>query len=194
MDIRIDTTEKHYLLALARQVLEVAAKEKRALKKDEIPPLPSAQGALLENMGAFVTYHLEQELRGEAQRQLRGCIGLMQVDFPLWQSVLKMAYSAACEDHRFGPITEEELPFIHHEITILGPIFPSKKEDIILGKHGIILQAHHRRAVFLPHVPIEQGWDMHTTLVHLCRKAGLPKNTWQDDNTEFFCFEGLIIQ
>jgi len=34
--------------------------------------------------------------------------------------------------------------------------------------------------VFLPQVATEQGWDLATTLTHLCRKAGLPGDAWRE--------------
>ncbi len=188
MNLIINDVEKKYLLDLVKQALLVAVKEKRRLNQDELAPIPN--GILNEKMGAFVTYHKQIN----NTNNLRGCIGLMQAEYPLWLSVLAMAYSAAVEDHRFSPIIEAEIPAIHYDITVLGPSFPSSKEQIVLGKHGIILKAQGRSAVFLPHVPIEQGWDLETTLAHLAIKAGLPKNIWQEDLCEFYCFEGLVLQ
>ena len=36
-----------------------------------------------------------------------------------------------------------------------------------------------RRALFLPQVAPEQGWDRDTMLDHLARKAGLPTDAWR---------------
>jgi AMMECR1 domain-containing protein len=41
------------------------------------------------------------------------------------------------------------------------------------------LEKNGRHAVFLPQVAPEQGWDLATTLAHLCRKAGLPNDAWR---------------
>jgi AMMECR1 domain-containing protein len=45
-------------------------------------------------------------------------------------------------------------------------------------------------ALYLPQVPPEQGWDLAATLLHLCRKAGLPDDCWQRDDARFEVFAG----
>jgi AMMECR1 domain-containing protein len=42
-------------------------------------------------------------------------------------------------------------------------------------------------------VPIEQGWNLQETFEHLCRKVGLPANTWQENETIFHWYEGLVL-
>jgi len=44
----------------------------------------------------------------------------------------------------------------------------------------VILEKGSHRAVFLPHVATEQGWDRQTMLEQLSRKAGLPANGWRE--------------
>jgi AMMECR1 domain-containing protein len=43
----------------------------------------------------------------------------------------------------------------------------------------VFLTKDGRRAVFLPQVATEQGWDRATMLEHLSRKAGLPSDAWR---------------
>lgn len=174
-------------------------------------------GNLQKKMGAFVSYffvneqknnpvtpvnHMNQETRRDnaktsqkaPEKMLRGCIGMMIGQFPLWHTVADMAYKAAREDTRFRPISEKELPFIIYDITALEPLsLCPDKNKIELGKHGIMLQANGRQAVFLPHVPTEQGWTLEQTFEQLCYKAGLSKNTWQDANTLIYWYEGLLL-
>ena len=45
-------------------------------------------------------------------------------------------------------------------------------------------------ALYLPQVPVEQGWDLQATLVNLCRKAGLPDDAWHRDDARFYVFTG----
>ena len=52
-------------------------------------------------------------------------------------------------------------------------------KDIVLGTHGVLLTKSGRRAVFLPQVATEQGWDRETMLGELCRKAGLDAGCWR---------------
>jgi len=54
-----------------------------------------------------------------------------------------------------------------------------------------VLAKGRRRAVFLPQVAPEQGWDLATTLEHLACKAGLPADAWRED-CEFQVFEAEI--
>ena len=45
-------------------------------------------------------------------------------------------------------------------------------------------------ALFLPQVPLDEGWDLETTLIHLSRKAGLPDDAWQSEGARFYVFAG----
>ena len=47
--------------------------------------------------------------------------------------------------------------------------------------------------MFLPKIPIEQGWDLTTTLEHLSVKAGLNAHAWQQD-CSLLIFEGFEIK
>jgi AMMECR1 domain-containing protein len=65
--------------------------------------------------------------------------------------------------------------------------------DIVIGRHGMVLELRGRSAVFLPQVAPEQGWDLATTLTHLAYKAGLPGNAWQDPKATFTVFEAVVF-
>lgn len=191
MNITINDMEKTFLFNLVELVLHTAVTEERFITEKEVPSIPV--GILQEKMGAFVTYSLYSKANPK-HKDLRGCIGLMQAEHPLWVNVARMAYSAAREDTRFMPISKEELDRIDFDITVLGPfsVCPNK-DDIILGKHGIMLEARGTHAVFLPQVPTEQNWTLQETFEHLCAKAGLPKNAWQEEGTLFYWYEGLVL-
>jgi AMMECR1 domain-containing protein len=45
-------------------------------------------------------------------------------------------------------------------------------------------------ALFLPQVPLEEGWDREELLVNLCRKAGLGDDAWQRSDARFYVFAG----
>jgi AMMECR1 domain-containing protein len=63
-------------------------------------------------------------------------------------------------------------------ISVLSPVSPIRAEDVIVGRHGLIISQHGRRGLLLPQVPIEHGWDRITFLEQTCHKAGLPLNAW----------------
>ena len=125
--------------------------------------------------------------------RLRGCIGSIYPIRPLYREVMSRAQDAALNDRRFKPVKKEEVKDLHIEISVLTPPRSVKSwRDIEIGKHGIILEKGGGRAVFLPQVAPEQGWDRETTLTHLSRKAGLSGDAWKT-GTEFYVFEAQIF-
>jgi AmmeMemoRadiSam system protein A len=90
--------------------------------------------------------------------------------------VEEMALSAALHDPRFYPVTAEELANIDIEISVLSPLRKiTDTNEIVLGKHGILIQQGHHSGVFLPQVATETGWSLEEFLGHCSRdKAGLP--------------------
>jgi AmmeMemoRadiSam system protein A len=141
--------------------------------------------------GAFVT--LRGGLSGSGN--LRGCIGRIESDQRLLKSLPEIAADSAFRDPRFPPVQISELAEITIELTILSPpVSTPSKDRIIIGTHGIILHADGRKAVFLPQVAVEQGWDVDQTLIHLCKKAGLPPTRYTQPGIELSVFEGKIIK
>jgi len=86
------------------------------------------------------------------------------------------------------------LPDLHFEISAYAsaPRPVSSYEDIVLGQHGMVLEKGTRRALFLPQVAPEQGWDLHETLTHLAMKAGLPSDGWKE-GCRFSVFEAIVF-
>jgi AmmeMemoRadiSam system protein A len=135
--------------------------------------------------GAFVTL--------KRQGHLRGCIGSIYPRQPLWHAVVGNAIHAAVHDHRFPPVKREETGDLDIEISVLtAPRDIAGPEAFHVGTHGIILEKHGKRAVFLPQVAPEQGWDREETLSHLARKAGLPADAWRE-GTRFWVFEAQVF-
>jgi AMMECR1 domain-containing protein len=73
------------------------------------------------------------------------------------------------------------------------PVPVESFEDIVIGKHGVIIDREGRRAVFLPQVAPAQGWDRAETLTHLSRKAGLPPDAWKE-GASFLVFLAEVIE
>jgi AmmeMemoRadiSam system protein B/AmmeMemoRadiSam system protein A len=139
-------------------------------------PLPVWQGEsrrLQADGAVFVTLK-------EKNGRLRGCIGSLQAHQPLHRSVAHNAVAAASKDPRFRPVTPGELPNLDVEVTILSPMEPlGSIEEIVIGRDGLYLEASGRSSVFLPQVPVEQGWDLQTYLAELAMKAGLGADAWK---------------
>ena len=122
---------------------------------------------------AFVTLH--------QLSRLRGCIGQLTANRPLYKTIIDMTVSAALHDGRFAPVSPEELATIDIELSILSPLEPIEKAtNIALGHHGILIEKGRHRGVFLPQVATETGWDLETFLGHCSRdKAGLDWDGWK---------------
>ena len=173
--LELTAAERGFLRELAWRAVAAAA-------DNEPTPDPEAlarasgvpwSDRLAQLRGVFVTLH--------AGGRLRGCIGTIEGLRPLAAAVAASGRAAAVEDPRFPPVTSDELSNITLEISVLTPLRAvTAIEEIEVGRHGILLGKQGRQAVFLPQVATEQGWDLTTTLHHLCRKAGLPPDAWHD--------------
>jgi AmmeMemoRadiSam system protein A len=164
------------MLAMARAAIAAA------LSQEETAPLLEPDDPLLScRAGVFVTLRQKSRLRESGPGQLRGCIGHMQADQPLAQVVPEMAVQAATGDPRFEPMKPEELAGVTIEIAILSCLSPLESRDQIeIGKHGLVLTGGWRRALLLPKSPLIYGWDLDQYLANLHRKAGLPVGYWPE--------------
>ena len=190
----LDEKERATLLRLARASLEAAVRKGSfdPQVKKTVPVVPSLE----RKAGAFVTLKCKMSDgarcvgRGD---DLRGCIGTIEPADSVYNTVAMRAASAAIEDTRFPhTVSVAELPFITIEISVLTPPVPVKSPDeIVIGKHGIILSDGWNRATFLPQVAPEQGWDKETTLRHLAVKAGLDANAWK--RAEYRVYEAIVF-
>lgn len=171
--------ERKELTALARTTLEHHVTGRR--QPEYLPPTVrlKADGA------SFVTLN-------DKDGNLRGCIGNIFPTMPLAGSVIMNARSAASRDPRFPPVRGDELAGLHLEVTVLSPLEPLQDiKTIRIGAHGLYLEKGGNSAVFLPQVPVEQGWDLTTYLEQLALKAGLPKDGWKGARLSLFTAEIL---
>ncbi|MEW6745800.1 MAG: AmmeMemoRadiSam system protein B [Planctomycetota bacterium] len=180
---QLSVEDRATLLRLARETLL------HALQKGELPA-PASLGisishTLREPRGAFVTL--------KEDGVLRGCIGQVYPGPPLYQAVMQMAVNSALRDTRFTPVQLDEYPRLTFEISVLTVPSPiASRDEIVLGKHGIILTKGGRTALFLPQVAPEQGWNLEETLSHLAQKAGLPQQAWRE-GASFLVFEAEVF-
>jgi AmmeMemoRadiSam system protein B/AmmeMemoRadiSam system protein A len=173
--------EKEALIRLAKKSVETAVREKKLYE-----PPASEFPTLLEERGVFVTL--------KEKGELRGCIGLITVEKPLYLGVRDAATFAALRDRRFPPVTVGELPQLEYEISVLTPfrrVFDVK--EIRVGRDGLLMIRGGNEGVLLPQVPTEQGWDRKTFLEEASRKAGLPRQAWQDEATDIFAFSAIVF-
>ena len=140
------------------------------------------RGELVMPAGAFVTVN-NTGRRARSEGRLRACMGVMDAQQPLVDAVIQAALWAA-NDPRFPPLALDELENVEIEVSVLSPMKSVRSPRFIrVGEHGVVLAKDGRRAVFLPQVATEQGWNRDTMLDQLSLKAGLPKKAWQQGAT-----------
>lgn len=157
----------------------------------DIPQPPqttfASDSVVFRRLGAFVTLHLNGNLRG--------CIGNIIGREPLYATVWHMARAAAFEDPRFPPLSLSEWPRVNLEISVLDELTPCPDPQAVeVGRHGLVLQYAGRSGVFLPQVPVEQGWDRLAYLDNLCLKAGLPTGTWKQPGAQLYWYEAAVFK
>ena len=157
--------DQQRLLRHARRAIAARLEDRRL-------ELLASPGALAEPAAAFVTIRLGD--------RLRGCIGSIEDDEPLAEVVARCAADAATRDPRFPPLPFSSLSDVSLEISVLTPFRrvddPAEME---VGRHGVMIEQGPNRALLLPQVAGEWGWDRETLLSQTCLKAGLPADAWR---------------
>lgn len=122
----LNASEKKELLKIARDALEKYVRTGKQLD------VSASDERLAQVQGAFVTLTIHGTLRG--------CIGNIIGQEPLYETVRDMAIAAASQDPRFSPVTPAELKNIDIEISVLSvPRRIKDASEIILGQHGVIV-------------------------------------------------------
>jgi AmmeMemoRadiSam system protein A len=159
--------EEKELLKIARETLE------SYLSEGKIPHFEVKSESLKEEMGAFVTL--------KKKGRLRGCIGHVEANKPLYEVVSEMAITAATQDPRFSPVTLDELSEIDIEISVLSPLKKVNNiEEIKVGRDGLVIKKGFASGLLLPQVPVEWGWSREEFLRQVSLKAGLPPDAWKE--------------
>ncbi len=123
--------------------------------------------------GAFVTLRIDQGLRG--------CIGSIFPEAPLYKAVRDNALRSAFADPRFPPLDPVEFAGISIEISVMGPVTRVVDlNEIEVGRDGLIIRRGGRAGLLLPQVATEYGWSREEFLSHTCQKAGLDRLCWKD--------------
>ena len=179
----MDEKDKKVLLSIARKSIESAITD----APNEQIQTEITSPELKEKSGVFVTLR--------THGKLRGCLGRMVSDIPLYKLVSEMAVSAAKDDPRFNQIQPSDLEGLEIDISVLSPL--QKIDDPLdfeLGKHGIYIIKGSSNGCFLPQVATETGWTKEGFLSQCCSmKAGLSPDAWKDKSVEVYIFTSEII-
>lgn len=175
----LSSEEKAKLLTIARE--SIAA----YLRDGILPQVEVTESNLLRKSAAFVTL--------EKQGDLRGCIGRVSAQQPLYVAVQQAAVSAATEDVRFPPLTLEELEESNIEISVLSPFTRvTDIQEIDVGNHGLLIVAGDRSGLLLPQVAVDEGWSRDEFLDAVCHKAGLPDDAWEQ-GAALYTFTAIVF-
>jgi AmmeMemoRadiSam system protein A len=179
-NIELTLDHKKTLIKIARESI-TSAVNCRAVPEYRI------NDSMLNTMcGAFVTLHLSGNLRG--------CIGNITAETPLWETVRNMAIESALRDPRFPSISPYELENIDIEISVLSPLKEIKNlEEIKVGKHGLLIKKGFYQGLLLPQVATDYKWDKIQFLEQTCYKAGMSKDCYKQEATEIFIFSAIVF-
>jgi uncharacterized protein len=172
--------EKRELLRIARATLREHAYSGR------IPPGKPHRETLLAPAAVFVSLR--------HQETLRGCIGSVDEDKPLYRAVQEMAVAAASRDPRFEPVDADEIDGLSIQISVLGEPRPiAGPDDLVLGRDGVRVEVDGRRGLLLPQVAPDAGWDAVTLLARTCAKAGLAEDAWRGPGAHLMAFTAQVF-
>ncbi len=173
--MRLSDDEKIVLLQIARSSIQ------SALDGVTSPPVKSADEVFDVPCGAFATLRVDGELRG--------CVGYVEPGLSLLRTVREVSQKAAFEDPRFLPLSKEELQRTDIELSVLTPLEAVNSiDEIVVGTHGLVVDAGYRRGLLLPQVAAEFQWNREQFLEHTAVKAGLPPDAWKLAGVRIFRF------
>jgi len=178
--IQLTEQQKKDLLKTARLTIQKALIKNVS---EDFPPLNDE--IFSKKYGMFVTLTING--------RLRGCIGYIEGIKPLREAVKELALESAFKDPRFYPLSAEEFEKIKIEISILYPLEEVKDiNEIIVGKHGLVMERGYNRGLLLPQVAVEYGWSREEFLNQTCRKAGMESYCWEN-GAKIYKFEAEVF-
>ncbi len=182
------SSDRQFMLELARKSVTNATAEAHP-SATEVTNTPAS---LSQKRACFVTL-----TKGGA---LRGCIGNLLPQAPLYQAIMENARGAALRDPRFPPVSAEEVNDLRIEISVLSepqPLQFSSAADL-LGKlkpheDGVLLKIGGRMATFLPQVwaQLPEKVDF---LDHLAQKAGCERDAWRGRDVSVSIYHGECFE
>jgi AmmeMemoRadiSam system protein A len=149
---------------LAKNAVETYIKTGRIITPpSDLPP------DMNRSAGIFVSIHTKDG-------KLRGCIGMIQpFGKTIAELIIENAISAAVQDPRFFPVTEDELPFLVYKVDVLSVPKPVKnKKELNPKKYGVIVSTDDgRQGLLLPDLEGVESVDQQLDIA--CQKAGILK-------------------
>jgi MEMO1 family protein len=161
-------------VCLARETIERFVRSGAELTWADLKPDVSELDALRmerRKAGAFVSLHMEGELRG--------CMGtIVPVCAHVGEEIIRNAIMACSQDPRFSAVEQDELRSLEVKVDVLSPFESiSSPDELDPQRYGVIVEKGSRRGLLLPKL---EGVDsVRQQLDIACRKAGFQ---WKDDD------------
>jgi len=117
------------------------------LKGKKTPSMPSdLPPEMQKKAGVFVCL--------KKSGKLRGCIGTFSPSCQnIYQEIIRNAVSAANEDPRFPPVSEEELEELAYSVDVLSePTMVHDISELDHTRYGVIVTKDFRRGLLLPDI------------------------------------------
>ena len=170
-----------------RLLLQIAREAIKCHLEDRIPSkLQGLAAELLQKSGAFVTLH--------NGGQLRGCVGQIVSDKPLYETVTEAAIATTTRDPRFNRVNPSDMPELEIEISVLTSLQPLERiEDLEIGVHGLYIEHGEHSGLLLPQVATTYNWNRTEFLQQTCKKAQLLEEAWQESETEIYLFSSQVF-
>ncbi len=183
-----NVTSASLSLEQREKLIEIVKYEvKSAANSNRIESYDSDDPGMNQKSGVFVTLY-------DSKKQLRGCIGYIESDKPLINTISRAARAAAMSDPRFSPVTPEEVEDLIVDISILSPMrVIDHIEEVAVGVHGLLISRGSYRGLLLPQVATKYKWDRERFLDEACIKAGLSANDWRKQSVEIKVFSAEVF-
>lgn len=115
--------------------------------------------------GCFISIH-------EKSGALRGCIGtIAPTQSDLSAEIIENAISAGTRDPRFAAISEDELPNLVFEVSVLNEPEPISGPELLdVKRYGVIVESGRRRGLLLPDL---DGVDSIAQQISIARRKAM---------------------
>jgi AmmeMemoRadiSam system protein A len=171
--------QQQTLLGLARTAIV------EELRPGRVPQSVPDDPSLLRRSAAFVTLKQRSELRG--------CIGHIWAEKPLYRAVEEMAVAAAVSDPRFPALKMEDLDQVSIEVSVLSPMRRvTDPEQVKVGADGLWIRKSGHDGLLLPQVAVEAGLTRDQFLDAVCQKAGLWTGCWRE-GAQLYTFSAQVF-
>ena len=190
--VTLSDKDKRTALEIARYSLESVIRKQEIPDPKEIEEKFELSDALKQVTGVFVTLRSARR-DGTKTKNLRGCVGYVESDIPIYEAITHNAFNASCKDYRFPQVQPSELSKLSIVVSVMSPLVPCTPDDVVVGRDGLVLENGDNFGIYLPQFAVEGGWDRIGFLENVSVKAGLDKDKWKDEKSVLYHFTAQVF-